>query len=57
AEGYKTKDIAEMLDISDRTVSKHRENIMTKLGMTSSAELVNYASHIGLLKVKLDEIK
>lgn len=57
AEGYKTKDIAEMLEISDRTVSKHRENIMTKLGMTASAELVNYASHIGLLKVKLEEIK
>lgn len=57
AEGYKTKDIADKLDISDRTVSKHRENIMTKLGMNASAELVNYASHIGLLKVKLHEIK
>jgi len=57
AEGYKTKDIADMLEISDRTVSKHRENIMTKLGMTASAELVNYASHIGLLKVDLDEIR
>lgn len=56
AEGYKTKDIAELLGISDRTVSKHRENIMTKLGMAASAELVNYASHIGLLKVSLDEI-
>ncbi len=29
---------------------------MTKLGMTASAELVNYASHIGLLKVGLNEI-
>lgn len=57
AEGHKTKDIAEMLEISDRTVSKHRENIMTKLGMTASAELVNYASHIGLLKVDLSEIR
>ncbi|KUJ71935.1 response regulator transcription factor [Thiomicrospira sp. WB1] len=57
AEGYKTKDIADLLGISDRTVSKHRENIMTKLGLTASAELVNYASHIGLLKVELDEIR
>lgn len=57
AEGYKTKDIADLLGISDRTVSKHRENIMTKLGLTASAELVNYASHIGLLKVGLDEIR
>jgi len=57
AEGYKTKEIAEMLEISDRTVSKHRENIMTKLDMTSSAELVNYAGHIGLLKVELNEVR
>lgn len=57
AEGYKTKEIADKLEISDRTVSKHRENIMTKLGMTSSAELVNYANHIGLLKVELNEIR
>ena len=57
AEGLKTKDIADQLEISDRTVSKHRENIMTKLGMTSSAELVNYAGHIGLLKVNIDEIR
>lgn len=57
AEGYKTKEVAEMLGISDRTVSKHRENIMTKLEMTASAELVNYANHIGLLKVQLDEIQ
>lgn len=57
AEGYKTKDIGEILGISDRTVSKHRENIMTKLEMSASAELVNYASYIGLLKVGIDEIR
>ena len=57
AEGNKTKDIADQLGISDRTVSKHRENIMTKLGLKASAELVNYAIHIGLLKVDLDEIR
>ncbi|BBP43295.1 response regulator [Thiosulfativibrio zosterae] len=57
AEGRKTKEIADILEISDRTVSKHRENIMTKLGMDSSADLVNYANHIGLLKVSIDEIQ
>lgn len=57
AEGLKTKEIADILGISDRTVSKHRENIMTKLGMMASAELVNYANHIGLLKVDIDEIQ
>jgi len=56
AEGFKTKDIAEQLEISDRTVSKHRENIMTKLKMNSSADLVAYANDIGLLKIGLTEI-
>jgi len=57
AEGHKTKEISEILGISDRTVSKHRENIMTKLGFTASAEMVNYANYIGLLKVTLKEIR
>lgn len=57
AEGYKTKEIAEMLDISDRTVSKHRENLMTKMGATSTAELTNYANESGLTKVGLQEIE
>jgi len=57
AEGYKTKDIAEMLEISDRTVSKHRENLMTKMGATSTAELTNYANETGLTKVRLEEIE
>ncbi|WP_319381463.1 response regulator transcription factor [Thiomicrorhabdus sp.] len=57
AEGYKTKAIAELLEISDRTVSKHRENLMTKMGATSTAELTNYANQSGLTKVELSEIE
>ena len=57
AEGYKTKEIAETLEISDRTVSKHRENLMTKMGITSTAELTNYANESGLTKVGLEEIE
>lgn len=57
AEGFKTKEIAEQLEISDRTVSKHRENLMTKMGMTSTAELTNYANESGLTKVGLQEIE
>lgn len=57
AEGFKTKEIAEQLEISDRTVSKHRENLMTKMGATSTAELTNYANETGLTKVKLEEIE
>lgn len=57
AEGFKTKEIAEKLEISDRTVSKHRENLMTKMGITSTAELTNYANESGLTKVGLEEIE
>ncbi|NPA72893.1 MAG: response regulator transcription factor [Gammaproteobacteria bacterium] len=57
AEGFKTKEIAEQLEISDRTVSKHRENLMTKMGATSTAELTNYANESGLTKVRLEEIE
>lgn len=57
AEGFKTKEIAEALEISDRTVSKHRENLMTKMGATSTAELTNYAKESGLTKVRLEEIE
>lgn len=57
AEGFKTKEIAEQLEISDRTVSKHRENLMTKMGITSTAELTNYANESGLTKVGLEEIE
>jgi len=57
AEGLKTKEIAEKLEISDRTVSKHRENLMTKMGATSTAELTNYANQSGLTRLSLDEIQ
>lgn len=57
AEGMKTKEIAECLDISDRTVSKHRENVMTKMGANSTAEIISYANEIGLNKVDVDEIE
>ncbi|MBN2646550.1 MAG: response regulator transcription factor [Thiotrichales bacterium] len=57
AEGHKTKDIADILEISDRTVSKHRENLMAKLGMESTAELTKYANESGLTRVGLKEIE
>ncbi|MBO1926776.1 response regulator transcription factor [Thiomicrorhabdus sp. 6S2-11] len=57
AEGHKTKEIAEMLEISDRTVSKHRENLMSKLGIDSTAELTKYANESGLTRVGLEEIE
>jgi DNA-binding NarL/FixJ family response regulator len=51
AEGLLNKDIGERLGISPRTVARHRENIMRKLGLHSRTELVKYALKIGLIDI------
>jgi DNA-binding NarL/FixJ family response regulator len=43
AEGKKNKEIAEILCISIRTVENHRANIMKKLKLRNTSELVKYA--------------
>ena len=43
AEGRNTKEIAEILHVSPRTVEFHRYRIMETLGLHSTAELVQYA--------------
>jgi two-component system, NarL family, response regulator NreC len=50
AEGADNVEIAEALVISDKTVARHRENIMHKLGLHSRAELVRYAIRKGIIK-------
>ncbi len=50
AEGYTSREIAERLFISPRTVEKHRENLMAKLGLHSQAELIHYAIKRGLIQ-------
>lgn len=49
AEGYTSKQIGEMLFISDKTVENHRANIMGKLDIHDTAGLVRYAIRIGLV--------
>jgi len=49
AEGNKSKDIAELLRISIRTVEHHRANIMRKIGIKNTAELIRYAIQQGLI--------
>ncbi|MFN8465950.1 MAG: LuxR C-terminal-related transcriptional regulator [Caldilineaceae bacterium] len=44
-----TREIAEALIISAKTVERHRENIMSKLDMHNRAELVKYAMKKGLI--------
>ena len=50
AEGTSTRDIAEALVISPKTVGRHRENIMRKLNLHSRADLVKYAIRKGIIQ-------
>lgn len=50
AEGYKNKDIAEMLFISVKTVEKHRDNLMKKLDLHSAHALTTFAIEHGLVE-------
>ena len=49
AEGKSSKEIADLLFISVRTVDRHRANIMDKLNMKKTADLVKYAIQKGFL--------
>lgn len=49
AQGESSKKIAKVLNISDRTVETHRQNIKHKLDLYSIAELTKYAVDHGLL--------
>lgn len=50
AEGKTNDEIAGLLNISIHTVARHRENLMSKLGLHSRSELVKYAIRKGLIK-------
>ena len=52
AEGEKTKDIAEKLFISVKTVETHRRNIMRKLNIFSVAGLTRFAIKEGLVSLE-----
>lgn len=49
AEAYTSDQIAHELTISRRTVDRHRENILAKLGMRDRVELTRYAIRCGLI--------
>jgi len=52
AEGRATREIAERLNISIKTVESHRKNIMTKLDLHTVAELTKYAVRRGLTSIE-----
>ncbi|MEO0470018.1 MAG: response regulator transcription factor [Bacteroidota bacterium] len=47
ADGLTTKEIAEKLHLSKYTIESHRQNILLKLGVKNSMELVRYAIRKG----------
>ena len=50
AEGHSSKEIAQALTISLKTVERHRANVLQKLGMRDRTELTRYAIRAGLIE-------
>jgi len=49
AKGYRMRQIAEALEVSPRTVETHKYEIMRVLGFKNTADLVRYATWLGLI--------
>ncbi|MBD0282687.1 MAG: response regulator transcription factor, partial [Thermoleophilaceae bacterium] len=50
AEGHTSREIADTLVISEKTVERHRANVLEKLGMRDRVELTRYAIRRGLVE-------
>jgi DNA-binding NarL/FixJ family response regulator len=51
AEGYKNKEIADILNISIKTVQSHRTNLMQKLDLHNRGDLVKYAIQKKIIEI------
>jgi DNA-binding NarL/FixJ family response regulator len=50
AEGHSSREIADLLVISVKTVQRHRANLLQKLGLRDRLELTRYAIRAGLIE-------
>ena len=53
AEGLPSKKIAEELFINPKTIENHRSNILRKLNLHSTIELIRYVARLGIIEVDL----
>lgn len=51
AQGYNNQEIGQRLELSPKTIARHRERIMKKLNMHSRTELVKFAIRTGLVQL------
>lgn len=51
-EGYTSRDMADKLNLSPRTVDHHRSNLLKKFNMRNSVDLVNYAVRNGYVDLE-----
>lgn len=51
AQGRNNQEIGQRLDLSPKTIARHRERIMKKLNMHSRTELVKFAIRTGLVQL------
>jgi len=50
AEGHSSREIGEILTISEKTVERHRSNVLEKLGLKDRVALTRYAIRRGLIE-------
>lgn len=50
ADGMTDREIGEKLEISHKTVSTHRKNILKKLGLKNTAMLIRYSIENSIIK-------
>ncbi len=52
AQGYKNREIAKKLGVAVKTVENHRVNIMNKLGLRNTVQMIRYAIKKGIVPVE-----
>jgi DNA-binding NarL/FixJ family response regulator len=52
AQGYKNREIAKQLGVAVKTVENHRVNIMNKLALRNTVQMIRYALEKGVVPIE-----